>query len=91
LIIVLMTSSSVAPVGAPTTESFVRTIVTPLSRSAWSSVGPRRHSVMRVETSAPVVAEAMSVVLRVVSVEAVAPVLLVEPVAAPAVPVVLVL
>jgi hypothetical protein len=46
---------------------------------------------MRVETSAPVVAEAMSVVLRVASVEAVAPVLLVEPVAAPAVPVVLVL
>jgi hypothetical protein len=33
---------------------------------------------MRVETSAPVVAEAMSVVLRVASVEAVAPVVLVE-------------
>jgi len=51
LTIVLMTESSVLPVGAPTTLSLVRTIVVPRSRSDWISVGPRRHSVMRVVMS----------------------------------------
>lgn len=65
--------------------SFVRTIVTPRSRSAWISVGPRRHSVRRVVTSVDVEAEAMSVEVLLVA----APVVLVEP--APAAPVVPVL
>lgn len=68
--IVVITASSLAPVGAPTTLSFVRTIVTERSRSLWISVGERRHSVMRVVTSAvlaaPVVADAMSAELRLV-------------------------
>jgi len=49
--IVLMTESSVLPVGAPTTLSLVRTIVVPRSRSAWISVGARRHSVICVVMS----------------------------------------
>jgi hypothetical protein len=76
--IVSITSSSVEPVGAPTTVSFVRTIVTPRSRSDCSSVGPNRHSVMRVVMS---VLEAVAV--RPVSVAVVAPVVLVEPLVAP--------
>lgn len=66
------TESSVEPVGAPTALSFVRTIATPRSRSAWISAGESRHSVIRTVTSpaaAPVVAEAMSLELRLVSVE----------------------
>jgi hypothetical protein len=46
LIMVTSTESSVLPVGAPTTESCVRTIVTPLSRSAWMSEPERRSSVI---------------------------------------------
>lgn len=60
---VMITESSVLPVGAPTTLSFVRTIVVPLSRSAWISVGPRRHSLMRVVTSVFVEFDARSVEL----------------------------
>lgn len=85
LTIVSTTESSVLPVGAPTIESLVRTIATPRSRSAWISASPSRHSVMRVLTSVPLVADAMSVVLRLVSVEAVAPVLLVDSLVAPTV------
>jgi len=70
LIMVPMTESSAAPVGAPTMLSLVRTIVTDRSRSAWSSAGESRHSVMRVVISAvplaPVVAAAISEVLRLV-------------------------
>lgn len=46
--IVMITESSIDPVGAPAPASRVRTIVTEWSRSAWMSVGLRRHSVMRV-------------------------------------------
>lgn len=92
LTIVSITSSSEAPVGAPTALSFVRTIVTPRSRSAWSSAEPRRHSVIRDETSVEVLLAAMSLeVLLEVESEPVAPVELVEPApAAPVVPEVLV-
>lgn len=55
--------SSVAPVGAPTAASLVRTIVTPLSRSAWSALGSRRHSEMRVEISVVVAVVAVCDVL----------------------------
>jgi len=48
LIIVTRTESSVLPVGAPTTVSLVRTIVTPRSRSDWMSAAARCSSVMRV-------------------------------------------
>jgi hypothetical protein len=72
-----MTSSSVEPVGAPTTVSFVRTIVTPRSRSLCSSEGERRHSVIRVVISVLELAGAL------VSVEVVAPVVLVEALVAP--------
>jgi hypothetical protein len=81
--IVSITLSSVLPVGAPTTLSLVRTIATPRSRSAWSSVSPSRHSVMRVLMSVPVVAAAMSVELLLVPLIEVAPVWLVEPLVAP--------
>ena len=81
LTIVSMTESSELPVGAPMTVSFVRTIATPLSRSAWISESLKRHSVMRVVMSAPVVAAAMSVELRDDSV--VAPVLLWDVLVAP--------
>jgi hypothetical protein len=92
LTIVSITSSSEAPVGAPTALSFVRTIVTPRSRSAWSSAEPSRHSVIRDETSVEVLLAAMSLeVLLEVESEPVAPVELVEPApAAPVVPEVLV-
>ncbi len=50
--IVFNTVSSVLPVGAPATDSLVRTIATPLPRSALSSEGLRRHSVIRKEMSA---------------------------------------
>lgn len=91
LTIVLTTSSSVAPVGAPTTLSLVRTIVTPRSRSVWISVGLSRHSVIRVVISVVAVADAVSVLLRLELgsvVDAVAPVVLLELGLAPAVPVV---
>jgi hypothetical protein len=92
LTIVSITSSSEAPVGAPTALSFERTIVTPRSRSAWSSAEPRRHSVMRDDTSVDVLLAVMSLeVLPEVENEPVAPVVLVEPApAAPVVPEVLV-
>lgn len=67
LTIVLMTSSSEAPVGAPTTLSLVRTIVTPRSRAPWISVEPRRHSVMREVTSVDVEEAARSLEDRVVA------------------------
>lgn len=61
-------ASSLAPVGAPTRLSLLRTIVTERSRSAWISLPERRHSVMRVLRSlwllVPVVAAAISVELR---------------------------
>jgi hypothetical protein len=84
LIIVMRTESSVLPVGAPTTLSFVRTIVTPRSRSAWMSDGETRNCVICVEMS-PLVAVAVSEVDRVESaatlpVELVLPVALVLPV-----------
>src|SRR4051812_31164894 len=82
-----MTSSSVEPVGAPTTESFVRTMVTPRSRSDWMSVVDRCHSVIRDDTSAVAVVLVEAVELRPVSREPVAAVVLVDPVAAPIVPV----
>lgn len=78
LIMVSITSSSDEPVGAPTTLSLVRTMVTPRSRSACNSVEPRRHSVIREETSLEVLLDAAR--------EPDAPVVLVEP--APAAPVV---
>src|SRR5688500_10164265 len=84
LTMVLITSSSVEPVGAPTTESLVRTMVTPRSRSAWISDAPSRHSVIRLARSALVLAALL------VSVEAVAPVVLVELLVAPIVLVLLV-
>jgi hypothetical protein len=72
-----MTSSSVDPVGAPTTVSFVRTIVTPRSKSLCSSEGESRHSVIRVVISV------LELAVALVSVEEVAPVVLVEPLVAP--------
>lgn len=77
LIMVSIKSSSEAPVGAPTILSFVRTIVTPPFRSAWSSASLNRHSVMRVEISVAEVAATLSV-LVVALVAAVAPVVLDE-------------
>ena len=48
---VWMTESSMLPVGAPAPMSRVRTIVVLLSRSAWMSVGARRHCVIFEVTS----------------------------------------
>jgi len=78
---VLTTSSSVEPVGAPTTVSLVRTTVTPESRSDWISAALKRHSVMREDTSALVVLDASSLELRLRS--AAAPVELVDELVAP--------
>jgi len=78
LTMVLMTASSVEPVGAPTTLSLVRTIVTPRSRSDWISVVLRRHSVMRDEMSELVLLE-----LLLLSDELPAPVELLDPAVAP--------
>jgi hypothetical protein len=55
----------------------VRTIVTPRSRSLWRSDADRRHSVTRLLTSA------LPVAVELVSVDVVAPVVLVDPLVAP--------
>ena len=69
--------------GAPTTVSLVRTIVTPRSRSAWSSVAPRRHSVIRLEMSELDARSAFEELELLRSVEVFAPVALVELLVAP--------
>lgn len=77
---VMMTESSILPVGAPAPTSLVRTMVTPRSISAWRSVGARRHSVMCAVLCVPlVVVEAILAEL---------PLVLVLEVDAPAAPVV---
>lgn len=48
---VMMTESSIEPVGAPAPISRVRTIVADRSRSAWRSDGLRRHWVICASTS----------------------------------------
>ncbi len=80
---VLITSSSVAPVGAPTTLSFVRTMVVPLSRSDCSSLAPKRHSVIREDTSVLAEAELLEDGLLLVLSEPLAPVVLEDPLVAP--------
>jgi hypothetical protein len=79
LIMVTRTESSVLPVGAPTTVSFVRTIVTPRSRSAWMSEAATRNCVICAEMS-PLVAVVVPLVERLES-AATLPVALVLPVA----------
>ena len=49
--IVMITESSIEPVGAPAPSSRVRTIVVELFRSLWISVGARRHWVILELTS----------------------------------------
>ena len=75
LIIVVITESSMLPVGAPAPSWRVRTIVAWRSRSDWMSDGDSRHCVILLLTSVEATAELVLPVSLVLPVALAAPVL----------------